>query len=89
MIFGHSLDHHNFPDKWGWHLWIMETSAQYGKEKIQVTSVSIFSGAGRLQYVIFKRRPGSRRISRTAGIDTVEGIKKQIGAFDLMSLVNA
>ena len=40
--FGHSLDHHNFPDKWGWHLWIMETSAQYGKEKIQVTSVPFF-----------------------------------------------
>ena len=48
-----------------------------------------FLGDRQVQYVIFKRRPGSRRISRTAGIDTVEGIKKQIGAFDLMSLVNA
>ena len=48
-----------------------------------------FLGSRQVQYVIFKRRSGSRRISRTAGIDTVEGIKKQIGAFDLMSLVNA
>ncbi len=48
-----------------------------------------FLGDRQMQYVIFKRRSGSSRISRTAGIDTVEGIKKQIGAFDLMSLVNA
>jgi hypothetical protein len=48
-----------------------------------------FIGGRQVQYVIFKRRPGSRRVSRTAGIDTFEGVKKQIGAFDLMSLVNA
>ncbi len=48
-----------------------------------------FLGDRQVQYVIFKRRPGSRRISRTAGIDTFEGVKKQIGAFDLMSLVTA
>ena len=48
-----------------------------------------FLGSRQVQYVIFKRRPGSRRISRTAGIDTFEGVKKQIGAFDLMPLVKA
>ena len=48
-----------------------------------------FRGDRQIQYVIFKRRSGSRRISRTAGIDTFEGVKKQIGAFDLMSLVTA
>ena len=48
-----------------------------------------FLGDRQVQYVIFKRRPGSRRISRTAGIDTFEGVKKQIGAFDLMPLVTA
>ena len=48
-----------------------------------------FLGGRQVQYVIFKRRPGSRRISRTAGIDTVEGIQKQIGAFDLTLLVSA
>ena len=47
-----------------------------------------FLGDRQVQYVIFKRRSGSRRISRTAGIDTFEGVKKQIGAFDLMSLVS-
>ena len=48
-----------------------------------------FLGEQQIQYVIFKRRSGSRRVSRTAGIDTFGGVKKQIGAFDLMSLVNA
>lgn len=48
-----------------------------------------FLGDRQIQYVIFKRRPGSGRVSRTAGIDTFEGIKKQIRAFDLTSLVNA
>lgn len=48
-----------------------------------------FLGERQVQYVIFKRRSGSRKISRTAGIDTFEGVKKQILAFDLMSLVNA
>ncbi len=48
-----------------------------------------FLGERQVQYVIFKRRSGSRKISRTAGIDTFEGVKKQILAFDLLPLVNA
>ena len=48
-----------------------------------------FLGEQQVQYVIFKRHHGNGKISRTAGIDTFEGVKKQIGAFDLMSLVNA
>ena len=47
-----------------------------------------FLGDRKVQYVIFKRRPASRQISRVAGIDTFEGIKQQIIAFDLLSLVN-
>ncbi|MDE0431029.1 MAG: hypothetical protein OXH98_14805 [Caldilineaceae bacterium] len=47
-----------------------------------------FLGSRLVQFVIFKRRPGSGRVSRTAGIDTFEGIKKQIRAFGLKSLVN-
>ena len=47
-----------------------------------------FLGDGVIQYVIFKRRSASRQISRVAGTDTFKGIKKQIGAFDLMNLLN-
>ena len=47
-----------------------------------------FLGDQTVQYVIFKRRSVSSQISRVAGIDTFEGIKRQIRAFDLMSLVN-
>ena len=42
-----------------------------------------FLGNGVIQYVIFKRRSDSRRISRVAGVDTLGGIRKQIAAFDL------
>lgn len=42
-----------------------------------------FLGHGEIQYVIFKRRSDSMRISRVAGVDTFGGIKKQIAAFDL------
>jgi hypothetical protein len=48
-----------------------------------------FLGEQQVQYVIFKRRPGSRRISRTAGRGSFEGVRRQIGAFDLVSLVSA
>ena len=47
-----------------------------------------FLGDQWARYVIFKRRPASRHISRVAGTDTLEGIRVQIRAFDLMSLVN-
>lgn len=45
-----------------------------------------FLGDQRARYVIFKRRPASRHISRVAGTDTLEGIRVQIRAFDLKSL---
>lgn len=48
-----------------------------------------FLGEQQVQYVIFRRRPGSRRISRTAGRDSFDGVRRQIGAFDLVSMVNA
>ena len=47
-----------------------------------------FLGSQWVRYVIFKRREASRHISRVAGTDTLEGIRKQIRAFDLVSLVN-
>lgn len=48
-----------------------------------------FLGGGQIQYVIFKLRPGESRASRAAGNDTFDGIKRQIAAFDLNSLVYA
>ena len=48
-----------------------------------------FMGAQRGEYVIFKRRPDASDISRAAGIDTLDGIKRQLGAFDLMPVTSA
>ena len=48
-----------------------------------------FLGGGHVQYVIFKRRPGAGKVSRVAGADTFDGIKRQVGAFDLNPLVYA
>lgn len=42
-----------------------------------------FLGSRRGEYVIFKRRPGATQVSRVAGIDTLEGLKKQVRAFDV------
>lgn len=47
-----------------------------------------FRGQQRTTYVIFKKRPGSDDVSRVSGADTLPGIKRQIQAFDLTSLVN-
>ncbi len=47
-----------------------------------------FLGNQKAEYVIFKRRPASEDISRVAGIDTLGGVRKQIHAFALTSLVN-
>lgn len=35
------------------------------------------------QYVIFAKRPAAKRISRVAGVDTLEGLKRQVQAFDI------
>ena len=48
-----------------------------------------FLGDSSAEFVIFKRRPGSRRISRVAGVDTVQGVLQQISAFDLARLVHS
>ncbi len=48
-----------------------------------------FLGDGHAQYVIFKRRPGAGKVSRVAGTDTFDGIKRQVEAFDLNQLVHA
>ena len=48
-----------------------------------------FLGNKRGEYVIFKRRqPRASEISRVAGIDTLQGIKNQMAAFDIIDLVN-
>ena len=46
-----------------------------------------FLGDGEVQYVIFRLRSYGRRVSRVAGSDTLSGIKNQIAAFDLVSLM--
>ncbi len=47
-----------------------------------------FLGKGMVQYVIFKQREATQPISRVAGRDTFEGVKKQIKAFELHSLLH-
>lgn len=46
-----------------------------------------FLGGGQVQYVVFRRRPAARKVSRAAGTDTLSGVKRQIDAFDLGRLV--
>ena len=48
-----------------------------------------FFGNRLAEYVIFSRRPATTEISRVTGIDTLEGIERQIHAFDLTSLIDA
>ena len=47
-----------------------------------------FLGEQKVEYVVFKRRTDSDDVSRVAGIDTLNGVKKRIRAFGLASLVN-
>ena len=42
-----------------------------------------FLGEHTVQYVIFRRRAGSRHVSRVAGRDTFVGVKKQVRTFNL------
>ena len=46
-----------------------------------------FLGGEMVQYVIFKQRGTTKPISRVAGRDNFDGLKRQIGAFDLDSLL--
>ena len=47
-----------------------------------------FLGNRSVEYVIFKRSQATKDVSRVAGQDTIEGIKRQIRAFDLTALMN-
>ena len=42
-----------------------------------------FLGEQMAEYVIFKQRPSVESVSRVAGIDTLEGVRTQLQAFDL------
>lgn len=46
-----------------------------------------FLGGRKVQYVIFKRRTADGEFSRVAGRDTFEGVKRQIFALELPSLI--
>ncbi len=46
-----------------------------------------FLGEGIVQYVIFKKRKAASVVSRVAGRDTFDGLRRQIDAFDLRSLL--
>ena len=47
-----------------------------------------FLGGRDVQYVIFKRRKRATKVSRVAGADTFDGIKRQIDSFELNALVS-
>lgn len=46
-----------------------------------------FLGGRLAEYVIFKRPQAARAVSRVAGRDTLDGIRKQIRAFDLAAMM--
>ena len=46
-----------------------------------------FLGRRMVEYVIFKRRPRASKVSRVAGADTFDGVKRQIDAFELSALL--
>ena len=46
-----------------------------------------FLGGRMVQYVIFKRRQKEQSISRVTGRDSLEGLERQISAFELHSLL--
>ena len=48
-----------------------------------------FLGNGRLQYVIFRRQKGSSHVSRVAGRDSFDGVRRQVRLFELESLLKA
>ena len=48
-----------------------------------------FRGQQLAEFVIFQRRPGAAEVSRSAGSDTLEGVKRQVGCFDLLGLVSS
>ena len=59
-------------------IWKCEQGARLGLQ---------FLGGRMVQYVIFKRRQKEQAISRVTGRDSLEGLKRQIDAFELHSLL--
>ena len=47
-----------------------------------------FFGNQLVEYVIFRHRSATKNISRVAGRDTLDGVKKQIHSFDLVTMMN-
>ena len=47
-----------------------------------------FLGQQKAEYVIFKRQKGTENVSRVADVDALSGVRKQIDAFNLTSLVS-
>ncbi len=60
-------------------LWNNETGDQIGLQ---------FLGNKVIQYVIFKHRPEINIISRVCGRDSIDGIRRQIDAFDLGNIIS-
>ena len=54
-----------------------------GKDRLALE----FLGDRQAEYVVFKHRLGARRVSRVSGVDTFDGIRRQIAAFELKHLV--
>ena len=48
-----------------------------------------FLGGGMVQFVLFKRRTHGQLISRVSGRDSLEGLERQLVAFELNSLLYA
>ena len=59
-------------------VWKGENEAHIGLQFINNRSI---------QYVIFTRREPQSPVSRVSGRDTLDGIKRQIEAFDLKSVL--
>jgi hypothetical protein len=60
-------------------VWKSKTGEQIGVQ---------FVGNGTVQYVIFKYRPRANSVSRVAGRDNIDGIQRQLAAFELDDLIN-
>ncbi|MEN8132938.1 MAG: hypothetical protein ABFS45_22730 [Pseudomonadota bacterium] len=60
-------------------VWKSKTGDQIGVQ---------FFGNGTVQYVIFKYRPRANSVFRVAGRDTIDGVWRQLAAFELDDLIN-
>ena len=77
----------------GWHqgrLGLMDNGNLYAVWKDAAGSLLSIQFRGRqfAEFVIFQRRPGATEVSRIAGSDTLAGVKRQIGSFDLLGVVS-